>query len=334
MKYQNIKQAKAIEYKNKKRLLEVNPKLNELDLSNERYGRLVVIERADDKFTKDGKRIKQWLCKCDCGNEKITRQQDLRSGHTTSCGCYHKEMVGRLNRKHNLSHKSHLYNVWKSMKDRCYREKCKSYPNYGGRGITVCDEWKQDYKSFYDWSMANGYREEQTIGGVNILSIDRIDNDGNYGPDNCRWVTSDVQAMNRRTAIPKEQKYSICPVCGKDYIKTQRNGEKTCSRSCGIKLYYLEHPNLKDYTKICPICKKKFDAKRGGHYNDAVYCSNECRNKSFSPIWEYNGESLRVVEWAKKIGINAHCLLHRKEMGWTIEEILTTPLRGRRNAKT
>lgn len=334
MNYQNIRQAKAIEAKNKKRLLEVNPKLDGLDLRNERYGRLVVIERADDKFTKDGKRIKQWLCKCDCGNRKIARQQDLRCGHTTSCGCYHKEIVGKLNRTHGLAHKSHLYSVWKNIKDRCYREKCKSYHNYGGRGIAMCDEWRNDYKAFYDWSMANGYKEEQTPGGVNILSIDRIDNDGNYEPSNCRWVTSEIQASNKRVSIPKQEKYSVCPVCGKEYLKRQRNGGNTCSLSCARKLYFIKHPNTKDYSKICPICNNKFDAKRGGHYKDAVYCSNKCRNKSFSPIWEYKGETLRVVEWAEKIGINAHCLLHRKEMGWTIEEILTTPLRGRRNAKS
>ena len=91
--------------------------------------------------------------------------------------------------------------------------------------------------------------------------------------------------------------------------------------------------NGKDYTKICPICGKSFNAKRGGHFNQAVYCSVKCKNMSNSPIWEYNGESLRVVEWAEKIGINAHCLLHRMDMGWTIEEILTTPLRGKRNVK-
>lgn len=213
------------------------------------------------------------------------------------------------------------------MKDRCYREKCKSYKNYGGRGIKVCDEWKNDYKKFYDWAMANGYEEKQTAGGVNILSIDRINNDGDYEPNNCRWVTSDVQAANKRHSIPKEDKYKTCPICGKIYKTQTINGAKTCSYSCGAKFRSLNHPNTKDYTKICPICNKEFNAKRGGHYKKAVYCSNECRNKSFSPIWEYNGEKLRVVEWAERTGINAHCLLHRKDMGWNIERILTTPIK-------
>ena len=87
---------------------------------------------------------------------------------------------------------------WLQITDRCYREKCKSYKNYGGRGIEVCNEWRSDYKAFYDWSMANGYKEEQTAGGVNILSIDRINNDGNYEPSNCRWVTPKQNSNNTR----------------------------------------------------------------------------------------------------------------------------------------
>lgn len=169
-----------------------------VDLSKMRFGRLVVIERAEPVISSKGEATQMWHCACDCGNEVNVRHSCLQSGKTTSCGCYHKEILGKLNRTHGLAHKSHLYSVWKNIKDRCYREKCKSYHNYGGRGIAMCDEWRNDYKAFYDWSMANGYKEEQTPGGVNILSIDRIDNDGNYEPSNCRWVTADVQAKNKR----------------------------------------------------------------------------------------------------------------------------------------
>ena len=171
---------------------------NKVDLTGKRFGRLVVLEQAEYHIDKKGRKIRMWKCKCDCGNETIVRHGGLQRGTTTSCGCFHKETVGRLKRTHGLSHKSHLYSVWKNIKDRCYREKCKSYHNYGGRGIAMCDEWRSDYKAFYDWSMANGYKEEQTAGGVNILSIDRINNDGNYEPSNCRWVTADVQAKNKR----------------------------------------------------------------------------------------------------------------------------------------
>ena len=139
-----------------------------------------------------------WKCKCDCGNEVLVRHGNLQKGFTKSCGCYHKEKFGDINRKHDMAYKTDLYNVWKSMKDRCYREKCKSYKNYGGRGIKICDEWRDDFKAFYDWSIKNGYKSEKTSGGVNILSIDRINNDGDYEPNNCRWTTIDVQAKNKR----------------------------------------------------------------------------------------------------------------------------------------
>lgn len=85
--------------------------------------------------------------------------------------------------------------------------------------------------------------------------------------------------------------------------------------------------------KRCPICGESFNVKRGGHFNQAVYCSAKCRNISNSPVWEYNGEKLRVVEWAERLGVTPHCLLHRKELGWDIERILTTPLKGDNNGK-
>jgi hypothetical protein len=196
----------------------------------------------------------------------------------------------------------------------------------------MCDEWKNDFVSFYEWAIANGYKEEKTPKGVNILTIDRIDNDGIYEPSNCRFVTNAVQAKNKRKSIPKERKHKICPICGKEFEVKQLKGAITCSRECGFKLRSINHVNTKNYTKICPMCGKPFNAK--DHFKDRIYCSNECRNKSFSPIWEFNGESLRVVEWAEKTGINAHCLLHRKDMGWTMEEILNTPFRGKRHGST
>lgn len=152
-------------------------------------------------------------------------------------------------------------------------------------------------------------------------------------PENCRFVSNEVQAKNKRNSILEEDRYRICPVCGKKYRVSKRNGAKTCSYECGFKLRSKTHPNTKDYTKICPICGKRFNAKRGGHFKNAVYCSRKCKDLSCSPVWEYNGESHRAIEWAEIVGINTHCLLHRKDLGWTIEEILTTPLGGKRNAK-
>lgn len=254
-------------------------------------------------------------------------------GTTTSCGCYHKEVVGSINRKHGLFDKcGRLYQLWKSIRYRCYSETSKDYKNYGGRGIKMCDEWKDDFRAFHDWSIANGYKEEKTEAGLNILTIDRIDLNGNYEPSNCRFITNAEQARNKRNTLTDEERNKTCPICGKIFKKDSRTGSKTCSRECGCKLRKIKHPNTKDYTKICPICGKKYEAK-DGHYNRRKYCSKRCKNISNSPVWEFNGEKLHVVEWAEKIGINSHCLLHRKEIGWSIEEILTTPFGGKRNAE-
>ena len=123
---------------------------------------------------------KYYKCKCDCGNEVILYQGEIISGHTKSCGCLHV--------KHGLW-KSRLYNIRRGMLKRCYLKTNKDYKNYGGRGIKICDEWKNDFKAFYDWAMNNGYKEN--------LTLDRIDVNGNYEPSNCRWVTSQKQANNR-----------------------------------------------------------------------------------------------------------------------------------------
>lgn len=212
-----------------------------IDLTGQKYGRLTV-EKLIGK-NEQGKYI--WLCKCDCGNEKIAQTSYLRSGHTMSCGCYHKELVGKINRKHNLFNKSvSLYSLWKSIKYRCYNKNSKSFCNYGGRGISMCDDWKNDFSTFYKWALENGYKEEKTDKGLNILTIDRIDVNGNYEPYNCRFVTNEIQARNKRNTMKDFERYRKCPICGNKFEVSQRSCPNICcSVSCGQKLRRKKNRN-------------------------------------------------------------------------------------------
>ena len=153
------------------------------DISGKRYGRLTVLSYAYSK-----NRTTFWNCKCDCGNETIIRKNSLTNGDTISCGCYRKEHKHEYGFKHGKSHEK-IYNSWAGMKSRCLSKNHSKYKNYGGRGITICEEWL-DFNNFYDWAILNGYKEG--------LSIDRINVNGNYEPHNCRWSDRKTQ-MNNKT---------------------------------------------------------------------------------------------------------------------------------------
>lgn len=184
------------------------------------FGRLTVMEKAGVK--NQGKKGSKslWLCKCDCGNEKIVLRNSLVSGNTHSCGCLEKETKETIHLKHGMA-KTRIWSIWVNMKDRCERKSNKSFMYYGGKGIKVCDEWKKDFKSFYNWSMLNGYTDE--------LTIDRINCQGDYEPNNCRWETMKKQVRNR--SITKKAKYkgtiiSIGEIAELEGINYQKAYEK------------------------------------------------------------------------------------------------------------
>lgn len=155
-----------------------------------------------------------WLCQCDCGNECIVNASAVKSGTTSSCGCLRHEMLMEKNYKHNCAYLP-IYRNYYNMLRRCSDPKDSHYYCYGGRGITVCEEWSNKdsgFISFYEWAINNGYKEEILSNGKNKWTLDRIDVDGNYEPSNCRWATIKQQANNKRNNVFVEydgKKYSI-----------------------------------------------------------------------------------------------------------------------------
>ena len=222
----------------------------ERDLVGEIFGRLEVIEKAPDRFDQRGYRRNYWVCQCECGNIVERRDDGLTSGQSKSCGCLRREqmsskmkeiMTGRI--KYGDS-RERIHNIWYLMKYRCEDISSPAYERYGGRGIFICPEWSDGidgYFCFKEWALANGYRES--------LSLDRIDNDGPYSPENCRWSDGYTQANNKRSNI----------------------------------------------------------------------------------LYEINGITKTLAEWAREYDINYKALHRRLRLGWEIERALSTPLRKSQN---
>ena len=171
------------------------------NISGMKFGRLTALYPIDDD-----RKDTYYLCVCDCGNYIEVPSGSLRTGNTRSCGCLHHDFMKTIDRS-TIKHAKHggsydengnterLYNVWRGMKRRCYNQNSDSYEYYGGRGIEMCDEWRNDYATFRDWSLSHGYDSKAERGKC---TIDRIDNFGNYEPDNCRFVTMAEQNKNKR----------------------------------------------------------------------------------------------------------------------------------------
>lgn len=158
----------------------------------DKFNNLTVIERLENQ-----KQHPMFLCRCDCGKTRKVLGQNLKSGRVKDCGCISQKLrslhISQHSslKTHGLS-KTRMYTIWSGMKDRCSRKNNKNYSLYGGRGIKVCDEWSNDFLAFRNWALDNGYKDN--------LSIDRIDPNGNYEPDNCRWITLTEQTYNKRNS--------------------------------------------------------------------------------------------------------------------------------------
>lgn len=155
-----------------------------IDITGMKFNRLTALE-----YMGQGSSGARWKFRCDCGNEIVTAGYHVRKGRTKSCGCWNEENKHDRYKIHGM-HKTRLYSAWSHMKQRCLNPSCKEYENYGGRGILICKDWIDNFENFREWAMNNGYSE--------TLTLDRIDNNKGYSPDNCRWVSMLVQENNKR----------------------------------------------------------------------------------------------------------------------------------------
>ena len=151
-----------------------------------RFGRLLVVGR---EIVPNKRKVYEWVCVCDCGNIISVEGHKLRNGNTRSCGCLKIDLLRQRSTKYEVKN-SRIYHIWQNMKQRCTNNNHPAFPYYGGRGIVVCEDWFNNFDAFQLWALSNGYEEG--------LTIDRVNNNGNYEPSNCRWVTMAVQNTNKR----------------------------------------------------------------------------------------------------------------------------------------
>jgi len=241
-----------------------------IDLTGRKIGKLTVLEYSH--FSKGS----YWKCICECGGETTVRSTHLLSGAVKTCGCSWVEQCKKMQPfavKANITHgdsitkRSRLYIIWTNMLQRCENNNCISYENYGERGITVISEW-HDYTEFKDWALQNGYAEN--------LSIDRIDNDKGYFPENCRWVARLVQANNTRknvnitfkgetkTLAQWAKEYNIPITTFDRWLKKGELFEDIINKKCG-KYRGKQH--------LCEICGNSFIS----HSHKSIYCSDNCK---------------------------------------------------------
>lgn len=227
--------------------------LKTIKMIGKKYGRWTVIDEAGYHTEPSGDKVRLYTCQCDCGEIRDIIGSSLRNGSSKSCGCLNSELASKRLIKHGLIDHP-LYIVWGNMKKRCYNEKTNGYENYGGRGIEICKLWNKSFKSFYNWAIKNGWEYG--------LEIDRINNDDNYKPSNCRFVTRRKNTINRRVFKNSKTRYrgiSKNNVTDKYIAYISVNGErihlgtyKTIKRAVHVRNNYIKRHKLQKDYKLQP----------------------------------------------------------------------------------
>lgn len=261
--------------------------MNRSNLEGQKFNRLLVLRKIDTT-----KRMTYYECLCDCGKLHIANGAMVKSGHIKSCGCLQREITSKRAKTHGFS-KTRLYRVWQGMINRCRNPKHDYYASYGGRGIKVCNEWKNDFLSFRKWSLENGYDENAKF---SECTIDRIDNNGNYEPSNCRWISSREQSINKSTTIMFEIDGETKPLI----VWAEEFGLNPATLKSRLKRGFVTKEDLS---------KPLIDTKH-----------------TTSKYITFNGKTLDQAGWAREIGISPTSLGKRlKNPNWTLEKALTTP---------
>jgi hypothetical protein len=252
----------------------------------EKHNMLTFVRYAG--YKKNGTEI--WECKCDCGNTAFIRKTAVVSGRAKSCGCLNHKPAH--NRTHNMVG-TRIYRIYRNMRNRCLLPCAVGYKNYGGRGITVCDEWLGDggFERFYEWSMKNGYNDD--------LTLDRVNVDGNYEPNNCRWTTIIVQNNNRRT---------------------NRN-----------ITFNGETHTLAEWGRITGIDEYTI-GQRLNDFGWSIEKSLTTPSRREGILLTYNNETHNITDWSKIVGIKAPTIYRRIKQGWEVERALTQKV-NRKGAK-
>lgn len=259
---------------------------NFIDISGNTYHFLTVISYKENGY---------WICQCSCDEKTIiiVKGSQLKNGHTKSCGCFNKMVISKLNKTHGMA-KTSIYSIYRNMINRCYNKKVKCYKNYGGRGIKVCQRWLDGFENFY---------EDMGPRPSDKHSIDRIDNNGDYCLENCRWTTAQEQGNNRRNNR--------------------------------IVIYDNEEFTLTDLANKFNIDVKILHERLGYGWSIEKSVTTPIRRpRKKTDILEFDGKKLSYEEWSKKINVPIKTIWNRLDSGWSIESTLTNPIiKGRTKRK-